>query len=1421
MSSLKMTFSLASLILILGLVFAPTAVMAHPVTTDNNGNGQIHDGDTVGLAHSHPKITVTIEDADPTSMDTIEVVDTKEDETASPLDFTKAVTPTLQFEVMLTVPVGAEDGGSPVSASTFGTADVPITAYYPDFLPVGAIAFESFAQADATANPREWTATATLSLAKVAFDTDAATTEAAYNAAVAAAITKGIMVDITINANVLQTTGLAGGPLEDQRNLESTTSVTVISSAAGAPAAPAGFVAAAGDAQVMLTWTASTDTTITMYQYSMDGGTTWMDIAGSDSMTAAHTVMGLTNGMAVMFMVRAVNAVGEGAATTSNPVTPMEVVPPAPASITAVAGDGEVTLTWAVVASATSYEYSMDGTFWAAITNSTVSADGTMVSADVTAANGTAVSFQVRGVNSAGFGAASVSSAMVTPMATLTAPGAVAGLMATAGDGQVMLSWTAPTTGGTVASYEYSIGSTWMAITGSSATTTSHTVTGLTNGQTYTFQVRAMNASGSGGASNSIIATPMMPAAPAAPASISATAGDGKVTLTWAAVTGATSYEYSMDAGTTWMAIASPTPNADGTMLSVDVTAANGTAVSLTVRAVGPGGNGAASAAATATPMKPAVTPESAVASLTVPAKSYVIVARTLTPAGLPAAAIPANPATGSSPTIISAWSTMPNLEDLFFRGGSLLLVTDKATKLDRDGKADTATEEAKERDVLVTEIMAARNNAQVGMDGYLTHQWIELYNKLPVPVTVTLSAKAGRPAPAAAGTEVRLDLVSNVVNPGWNFSLGADGTDDGDPDTADLRPFVSFYRNNRGEPGWQESRWTTSTDTYVANHKGTPGAAERSGSVAVGATNPTYSVVINEIGNYENDAYDWIELRHKAGGTWNFKKWQLREIKTDKTGHDKSIVNIPNDDAYKAVPEILLIVATDPYRDPNHPLAAGINITKDNGRLEKTGVTSRYLVWSDFKLSNSGKTLLLLRSRNDGGIHEGIVDLTGTAFIKDQSKDFATDVWPLKGQTSGNDNHGHGDVVKGADEDFRAGHVYQRINAGRGTGKEVWERRGYTGIGYKRGAASTGQNGGTPGYDNGAVKANESELADSAMISISEIMYAKGRNLPQWIELYNSSMTQSVTLAEWKLKIEHSRDADDIDIRTKVTTNNLGGVVIPPNQTILIVGNTTGRTSRGAQGARDFPAARIIDLWKQKDKLEVDSSKNRLNYRFLSETAFKLTLMDKSGAAVDTVGNLGADGSALWELPMAEDGEGRSSIIRRYDDGVPRDGTMVPPGDGTGAWVLAADSALAEVRVNETYYGSPDDAGTPGYRGGGPLPVSLSKFRPERLDDGTIIVRWITESELNNAGFNILRSETRNGDFTKVHFEAGEGTTTERTLYEWKDTSAKPNVVYYYQIQDVSLDGKVQTLRQSRLKGDVSPDGKITTTWGEIKALQ
>ena len=191
---------------------------------------------------------------------------------------------------------------------------------------------------------------------------------------------------------------------------------------------------------------------------------------------------------------------------------------------------------------------------------------------------------------------------------------------------------------------------------------------------------------------------------------------------------------------------------------------------------------------------------------------------------------------------------------------------------------------------------------------------------------------------------------------------------------------------------------------------------------------------------------------------------------------------------------------------------------------------------------------------------------------------------------------------------------------------------------------------------------------------------------------------------------------------------------IIPPNQTVLIVAYTTGRTSRGSQGGVDFPASRVINL-SGKSELEIGEDASKRDYRLISGTSFKISLIEKGaaawvGEAVDIAGNMGAD--PAWDLPMADNGGGRSSIIRRYNtgtatgpgadrgsgEGMVSDGTMrvwtgMEDKKDAAGWILASVSDLTEVRVNETYYGNANDVGTPGYRAGGALPVSLSKFRP------------------------------------------------------------------------------------------------------------
>ena len=78
----------------------------------------------------------------------------------------------------------------------------------------------------------------------------------------------------------------------------------------------------------------------------------------------------------------------------------------------------------------------------------------------------------------------------------------------------------------------------------------------------------------------------------------------------------------------------------------------------------------------------------------------------------------------------------------------------------------------------------------------------------------------------------------------------------------------------------------------------------------------------------------------------------------------------------------------------------------------------------------------------------------------------------------------------------------------------------------------------------------------------------------------------------------------------------------------------------------------------------------------------------------------------------------------------------------------------------------------------------------------------------------------TRDSGYTLLNpaLIAGAGTTGERQTYTFIDTSAKPGVEHYYQIEEVSFGGKPETLLMRRLRGPVSPAHRALTTFGEVK---
>lgn len=86
-------------------------------------------------------------------------------------------------------------------------------------------------------------------------------------------------------------------------------------------------------------------------------------------------------------------------------------------------------------------------------------------------------------------------------------------------------------------------------------------------------------------------------------------------------------------------------------------------------------------------------------------------------------------------------------------------------------------------------------------------------------------------------------------------------------------------------------------------------------------------------------------------------------------------------------------------------------------------------------------------------------------------------------------------------------------------------------------------------------------------------------------------------------------------------------------------------------------------------------------------------------------------------------------------------------------------------------------------------FPVELLSLRADPLKT-SILVSWIAETQLNNAGWFVERSE--NGrDFVHMGWVTGEGTTTIRKPYDFEDKLVKPGVRYFYRLRQQDQGGQ------------------------------
>lgn len=369
------------------------------------------------------------------------------------------------------------------------------------------------------------------------------------------------------------------------------------------PGAPTNVVATAANASAGVSWAPASNGGAQLISYTVTASPGAQTVTVSGDKTSA-TVPGLSNGSPYSFTVHATNGIGDGAESNpSNSITPAQP-PTAPTAIQATAGTSEVDVSWTPPTSdggspILGYTVTQSGNCGPNGPHcATVAAASDATSAAVIGLmNGAPYTFTVHATNAIGNSPESASSSSVTTTpGTSTPPQYVS---AVAQSGQASLQWLPPTNNGGSPIVSYTVtaipGGRSVTVPVGPSTTQTATLTGLTNGTTYTFTVHATNAYGDSAESDPSSAIYVF-GGPNAPMAAHATAGNGRATVSWTAPafdggSAITQYQVTATPGAEVADVAPPNTSLTMTGLS------NGTTYTFTVSAVNRAGAGTPSAA--------------------------------------------------------------------------------------------------------------------------------------------------------------------------------------------------------------------------------------------------------------------------------------------------------------------------------------------------------------------------------------------------------------------------------------------------------------------------------------------------------------------------------------------------------------------------------------------------------------------------------------------------------------------------------------------------------------------------------------------------------------------------------------------------------------------------------------------------------
>ena len=235
-----------------------------------------------------------------------------------------------------------------------------------------------------------------------------------------------------------------------------------------------------------------------------------------------------------------------------------------------------------------------------------------------------------------------------------------------------------------------------------------------------------------------------------------------------------------------------------------------------------------------------------------------------------------------------------------------------------------------------------------------------------------------------------------------------------------------------------------------------------------------------------------------------------------------------------------------------------------------------------------------------------------------------------------------------------------------------------------------------------------------------------------------------------------------------------------------------------------------VEGIWKGSGTSESDASNGLTMTVGSALSTGNFAVFGNNNVSVNSMSDLGSVGSTIrtgriWQV----DESGTVAATIKIDIS---DATGLSNGTGTasnyrllyrsgtsGAFSSAATGSsisgdvvtFNSVSLQDGYYalGAESDA---------TLPVELTSFELLETRNNGITLQWVTESEINNLGFNLDR-KTPITDWSQIASYVthpalqGQGSVSHQTIYTFTDNTVQENESYDYRLSDVDYDGNVE----------------------------